>query len=97
MHGDMANSHGELEQNAAAKFQVEYQGELKSLFEDDSSNESYTTPFTDPEDLMAHLSELEENNLSLIQQWQENEQQTEIKRKDLEKVKADKTREIDTL
>lgn len=97
MHGDMANSQGELEENATAQYEVEYHGELKQLFEDDSSNESYKTPFSNPEDLMAHFVELEENNLSLIQQWQENEQQTEIKRKDLEKVKTEKTKEIDTL
>ena len=34
--------------------------------------------------------ELEENNLSLIQQWQENEQQTETRRQEYEKVKKEK-------
>lgn len=75
MHGGMNNSQAELEDKPEAQqYEVTYHGELKQLFEDDSSNESYNTPFTEPEDLMAHFVELEENNLSLIQQWQENEQ-----------------------
>ena len=41
--------------------------------------------------------ELEENNLSLIQQWQENEQQTELKRKEFEQIKTEKSKEISTL
>ena len=35
---------------------------------------------------MTHFHELEEQNLSLIQQQQENEQQTEKNRKDFEKL-----------
>lgn len=33
---------------------------------------------------MAHFTELEESNLKLIQQWQESEQQTEVKKKEFE-------------
>ena len=65
MYGGSANA--ELEEKPEAQqYEVSYGG-LKQLFEDDSSNESYNTPFTEPEDLMAHFVELEENNLSLIQ------------------------------
>ena len=46
---------------------------------------------------MEHFVELEEQNLSLIQQWQENEQQTEIKRKEFEIIKMEKNREIANL
>ena len=53
--------------------------------------------FEKPHELQEHLYELEDNNLSLIQQWQENEQQTEIKRKEFELIKAQKTKEITTL
>ena len=68
-------------QNLFAQFEVEYPDKLKPLFEEDSENEEYEPPFKLPEHLMEHFVELEENNLSLIQQWQENEQQTEEKRK----------------
>ena len=46
---------------------------------------------------MEHFFELEENNLSLIQQWQQNEQQTEIKRKEYERIKFEKEVEIGNL
>ena len=59
---------------------------MKPLFFEDSSNESYSLPFETPEELMTHFHELEEQNLSLIQQQQENEQQTEKNRKDFEKL-----------
>jgi len=76
---------------------VEYPDKLKKLFDEDSSNMSYELPFKKPEHLMEHFVELEENNLSLIQQWQENEQQTEIKRKEFELIQAEKQREIHNL
>ena len=43
------------------------------MFKEDSDDEEYELPFNTPEELHAHFDELEENNLSLIQQWQENE------------------------
>ena len=46
---------------------------------------------------MTHFVELEESNLSLIQQWQENEQQTEIKRKEFEHIQIEKNLEIHNL
>ena len=46
---------------------------------------------------MTHFVELEESNLSLIQQWQENEQQTETKRKEFERIQIEKNLEIHNL
>jgi len=46
---------------------------------------------------MADFTELEESNLKLIQQWQESEQQTEVKRKEFEKIRMIKNGEIDSL
>lgn len=73
MHGGMAHSAGEMEADTAAQYEVEYPAKLKKLFDEDSSNESYSLPFENPENLHAHFTDLEEENLSLIQQWQENE------------------------
>lgn len=95
--GHAAHSVGEVEANNAAQYEVEYPEKLKKLFEEDSSNESYDLPFEKPEHLNQHFVELEENNLSLIQQWQENEQQTEIKRKEFELIQTEKQREISNL
>jgi len=67
------------------------------MFDEDSSDESYDLPFSAPEDLQAHFIELEENSLSLIQQCSENEQQTELKRKEYERIKKEKTMEIRAL
>ena len=36
-------------------------------------DEEYELPFNNPDDLLANFTELEEQNLSLIQQGQENE------------------------
>mgnify|MGYP000199233715 CR=1 FL=1 len=66
----MTHSQGEMEPDTTEKFEVEFQQEnLKKLFEEDSSNESYSLPFEQPEDLMKHFVELEEQNLNLIVQW----------------------------
>ena len=69
-----AHAHNEADAAAAAQFEVEYPDNLKQLFEDDSSDHSYEKPFDNAEELQNHFVELEESNLSLIQQWQENEQ-----------------------
>lgn len=43
---------------------------------------------------MANFTILEEGNLGLIQQWQESEQQTEIKRKEYEAIKLEREEKI---
>ena len=65
----MTHSQGEMEPDTTEKFEVDYPEKLKKLFEEDSSNESYSLPFEQPEDLMKHFVELEEQNLNLIVQW----------------------------
>ena len=64
-----AHAHNEADAMAAAQFEVEYPDNLKQLFEDDSSDHSYEKPFDNAEELQNHFVELEESNLSLIQQW----------------------------
>ena len=72
-----------MEEDVANQYEVEYPNDkIKKLFEEDASDESYDLPFASSEELMGHFVELEENNLSLIEQWQENEQQRENKKKD---------------
>lgn len=93
----MTQSQGEVEPDDAAQYEVEYPYKLKELFEEDNSNDSYELPFERPEDLHAHFIDLEENNLSLIFTWQANEQQTEQRQREFERVKIDKVHEIDTL
>lgn len=70
----MTFSHGEMDVNNAAQYEVEYSEKLKKLFEEDSSDESYDLPFEKPEDLHKHFTDLEEENLGLIVQWQDNEE-----------------------
>ena len=54
-------------------------------------------PFEYPEDLYKHFVDLEEENLGLIVQWQDNEQQTELKRKEFERIQYEKIRDMNTL
>ena len=75
-----------MEADTAAQYEVEYPQNLKKLFEEDSSDQSYDLPFEYPEDLYKHFVTLEEENLGLIVQWQDNEQQTELKRKEFERI-----------
>ena len=97
MHGGGAYSQGEMEETPTVQYTVDYNPKLKQLFEEDSSNESYSLPFKKPKNLMTHFVQLEESNLSLIQQWQENEQQTETKRKEFERIQIEKNLEIHNL
>ncbi len=92
-----ASSQGEVDPQAAAQFEVDYPPKIRQLFEDDSSDHSYELPFADPEELMNHFVELEEDSLSLIQQWQDYEQQTELRRQEFEKCKREKNLEISSL
>jgi len=69
---------------------------LADLFEDDP-NEDYPLPFDDPDDLMAIFTELEEKNLSLIQQGQEHDQTLEKKRKEFKQIKEEMEYSIDKL
>lgn len=65
----MAHSQGHMEEDVAAQYEVEYPDKVNKLFEEDDSDESYDLPFASPEELYGHFVELEENNLSLIEQW----------------------------
>ena len=92
------------DQRATNQNVVEYLSPLKKLFDEDSSNDSYSLPFNSltkmewqPEDLNSYFMELEEKNLNLIQQWQENEQQIEQKRQLNRRITNEKTKEIDSL
>ena len=69
---------------------------LADLFDDDP-NEIYPLPFDDPDDLMMIFSDLEEKNLSLIQQAQDQDQILERTRKEFSKVKGDISLEISNL
>ena len=60
------------EEDQAADDQFTYPPKLQELFEDDE-DEEYPLPFSDPDDLMNIFSDLEEKNLSLIQQGQEHD------------------------
>ena len=60
MHGGMTHSQGEMEENPIANHPAVEYGRLKQLFDEDSSNESYSLPFDSPDDLMTHFVELEE-------------------------------------
>ena len=71
---NQAHSQADPEENHTASLEVEISPKLRPLFDEDSSNDSYDLPFSTPEELHEHFVELEENSLSLIQQWQENEQ-----------------------
>ena len=86
-----------MEADTAAQYEVEYPEKLKKLFEEDSSDQSYDLPFEYPEDLYKHFVDLEEENLGLIVQWQDNEQQTELKRKEFERIQYEKIRDMNTL
>lgn len=93
----MTHSQGEMEADAAAQYEVEYPEKLKKLFEEDSSDQSYDLPFEHPEDLHKHFTDLEEENLGLIVQWQDNEEQTEVRRQEFERIQYEKTREMHNL
>lgn len=61
------------DQRATNQNVVEYLSPLKKLFDEDSSNDSYSLPFNSltkmewqPEDLNSYFMELEEKNLNLI-------------------------------
>ena len=82
------------EREKETQFEVEYPLKLQPLFFEDSSDEEYKLPFNQPADLMANFTILEEGNLGLIQQWQESEQQTEIKRKEYEAIREEKEERI---
>ena len=84
----MALSHGEVEAggDTAARYEVEYPEKLKRLFDEDSSDQSYDLPFEHPKDLYKHFTDLEEENLGLIVQWQDNEEQTESRRQEYERI-----------
>lgn len=67
-NANAAHGHGKGDDGEnVVQYEVEYPSKLRQLFEDDSENETYDLPFEKPEHLMAHFTELEENNLSLIQ------------------------------
>ena len=70
---------------------------LRPLFEEDSEDEEYELPFNNPDDLLANFTELEEQNLSLIQQGQENEQQYELKLRELRQIEHETAVELATL
>ena len=76
--------------------QFTYPPKLQGLFEDDD-DEEYPLPFNDPDDLMNIFSDLEEKNLSLIEQGQEHDELLEKKRKDFYKIRNDLENEIDNL
>lgn len=57
--------------------------DLEEILYIDDIDESYDVPFSNPDELMAIFSELEDKNLSLIQQGQEAEQQIENKKKEM--------------
>ena len=90
----MSHSQGEMEADTAAQYEVEYNERLKPLFEDDSSDHSYELPFKEPSDLHKHFTDLEEENLGLIVQWQDNEEQTELRRQEYLRIKDEKEREM---
>ena len=97
-HSGAAQSQGDMENNPADdQFTMPYPDKLKQLFDEDSSNESYDLPFDQPSDLMRHIDEFEEKNLSLIEQWQENEEQIENKKVTNRRIQKDKTSEIESL
>ena len=66
--GANRNQADTADNNKNTQYEVEYQETLKPLFYEDSSNESYSLPFETPQELKSHFIELEEQNLSLIQQ-----------------------------
>lgn len=70
---------------------------LKDLLMVDSPDQEYDLPFSEPSELMALFSELEEKNLSLIQQGQEVEQQIENKQREKEILQIQKERELGEL
>ena len=51
-------------------------------------------PFDTPEELKGHFTELVENNLSLMNQWQENEEMTESKRNEQVRIEGIANKEI---
>ena len=69
---------------------------LADLFDDDP-NEEYPLPFDNPDDLMMIFSDLEEKNLSLIQQAQDQDQILEKTRKEFAKIRFDIEGEIKKL
>lgn len=91
------HSQGEMEADTAAQYEVEYHDKLKKLFDEDSSDHSYDLPFENPEDLYKHFTDLEEENLGLIVQWQDNEEQTEMRRQEYDRIKYEKTYEMENL
>ena len=66
--GQGGQNQGAADSTTNKQYEVEYHENLKPLFFEDSSNESYSLPFETPQELMTHFHELEEQNLSLIQQ-----------------------------
>ena len=76
--------------------QFTYPPKLQGLFEDDD-DEEYPLPFNDPDDLMNIFSDLEEKNLSLIEQGQEHDELLEKKRKDFYWIRNVLENDIDIL
>ena len=71
--------------------------DLEEILYIDDIDESYDVPFSNPDELMAIFSELEDKNLSLIQQGQEAEQQIENKKKEMIQIEETKERELSEL
>lgn len=79
--GPKGGAGGQDKEDGKEQFEFSYPSKLKPLFEEDAEDEEYEVPFRETSELMDILSELEEQNLKLIQQGQEMEQTIEARRR----------------